>query len=156
MLSAVVLLGTLRSNDATATRTSLKKWILRSFSLNRDYSYPLTLSNAGKPSWSWILRPYPSSQIEIKFRRWLFTFSIKREFRHFHVVVVQKRQGNVQKSVMYVQSCYFANKTYCVLDVLVAVASLDLEIPILSPRYRRYCGSLLWKVRWDKNTEDSN
>ena len=27
MLSAVVLLGTLRSNDATATRTSLKKWI---------------------------------------------------------------------------------------------------------------------------------
>ena len=28
--------------------------------------------------------------------------------RHFHVVVVQKRERNVQKSVMHVQSCCFA------------------------------------------------
>ena len=42
--------------------------------------------------------PYPSSGIrEIKFRRGLFTFSTKREIRHFHVVVAQKRQRNVQK-----------------------------------------------------------
>ena len=41
---------TLRSNDATATRTSLKKLYLRSFSLYRDYSYPNTLSNVGEPS----------------------------------------------------------------------------------------------------------
>ena len=41
-----VSLGTLRSNDATATRTSLKKVCLRSFSLYSDYSYPITLSNA--------------------------------------------------------------------------------------------------------------
>ena len=27
---------------------------LRSFSLYSDYSYPLTLSNVGEPSWSWI------------------------------------------------------------------------------------------------------
>ena len=44
------LLGSLRSNDATATRTSLKKVYLRSFSLYRDYSYPITLSNVAEPS----------------------------------------------------------------------------------------------------------
>ena len=45
-------IGTLRSNDATATRTSLKsKYYLRSFSLYRNYSYPLTLSNVGEPFW---------------------------------------------------------------------------------------------------------
>ena len=51
---------------------------------------------------------YPSSEREIKFRRCLFTSSIKREIRHFYVVVVQKRERNVQKSVMHVQSCCFA------------------------------------------------
>ena len=46
----VCILGTLRSNDATASRTSLKKVYLRSFSLYRDYSYPITFSNVGEPS----------------------------------------------------------------------------------------------------------
>ena len=40
-------LGSLESSDETATRLNL-----RSFSLYRDYSYPLTLSNVGEPSWS--------------------------------------------------------------------------------------------------------
>ena len=44
----------------------------------------------------------------------MFPSSTKREIRHFHVVVVQRRQRNVQKSVMRVQRCYFAN-----LDLLV-------------------------------------
>ena len=35
----------------------------------------------------------------------MFTSSTKREIRHFHVVVVQRRQRNVQKSMMHVQSC---------------------------------------------------
>ena len=39
----------------------------------------------------------------------MFTSSTKREIRHFHVVVVQWRQRNVQKSVMHVQSCCLAN-----------------------------------------------
>ena len=43
----------------------------------------------------------------------MFSSSTKREFRHFHVVVGQRRQRNVQKSLMRVQSCCFANKTYC-------------------------------------------
>ena len=46
--------------------------------------------------------PYLSSEREIKFRRCLFTFSVKREIKHFYVVVVQKRERNVHKSVMHV------------------------------------------------------
>ena len=38
-----------------------------------------------------------------------FTSSTKRENRKFHVVVVQRRQRNVQKSVLHVPSCCFAN-----------------------------------------------
>ena len=55
------------------------------------------------------LEPYPSSERERKFRRRLCTSSVHREIRHFHVVVVQWRQRNVQKSVMHVQNCCFAN-----------------------------------------------
>ena len=39
----------------------------------------------------------------------VFPSSTKREFRHFHVVVVQRQQRNVQKSVMHLQSSCFAN-----------------------------------------------
>ena len=49
-------------------------------------------------------------------------FSINREIRHFHVVVVQWRQRNVQKTVLHVQSCNFANQTFFFFAVLVAVA----------------------------------
>ena len=49
-------------------------------------------------------------------------FSIKREMRHFHVVVFQLRQRNLQRGVMHVQSCCFANQTYCFFAFLVAVA----------------------------------
>ena len=52
--------------------------------------------------------PYPSSEREIKFCRCLLTFSIKREIWHFHVVVLQNRQRNVQKSVLHVLSYCFA------------------------------------------------
>ena len=46
--------------------------------------------------------------------------SIKREIRHFHVVVVQKRERKVQKRVMHVRGCCFA-LICCFFDVLVAV-----------------------------------
>ena len=40
----------------------------------------------------------------------VFAFSAKRDLRpHFHVAVLQWWQRNVQKSVMHVQSCFFAN-----------------------------------------------
>ena len=65
--------------------------------------------------------PYLILEREIKFCRCLVTFFIKREIRHFHVVVVQKRERNIQKSVMHEQSCCFAYQTYCFYGVLVAV-----------------------------------
>ena len=103
------IIGTLRSNDATATSAVTSLVSLRSFILYRSHSYPLYF---GKCRRSLLelksLRPYPSSEGEIKFRRCLFTYSTKREIRHVHVVVVQKQERNVQKSVMHVQSCCFA------------------------------------------------
>ena len=47
----------------------------------------------------------------------------KREIGHYHLVVVQWRQRNVQKSVMHVQSCCFALSSYSFFCFLVAAAS---------------------------------
>ena len=44
-------------------------------------------------------------------------------YRHFHVVVMQWRQRNEQKSVMHVQSCCFALPSYYFFYFLVAAAS---------------------------------
>ena len=55
-------------------------------------------------------RLYQSSEKGKETRHGLvFTPSTKRETRQFHVVVAQRRQRNVQISVMHVQSCCFAN-----------------------------------------------
>ena len=53
----------------------------------------------------------------------VLTYSIKRasEIRKFHVAVVQQRLRNVQKSVMHVQSCFFASLNL-LLFLLSAVA----------------------------------
>ena len=60
----------------------------------------------------------------------MLLLSIKHEIRHFHVLLVQKRQINVQKSAMHVQSCCFVIK-HLFLDVLVAVAWLNFKVPNL-------------------------
>ena len=54
-------------------------------------------------------RLYRSSGKEKGSRCLVFASSTKREIRHFHVVVVRWRQRSVQKSVMHVQSCCFAD-----------------------------------------------
>ena len=61
----------------------------------------------------------------------LFSYSIKRahEIRKFHVVVVQPRLRNVQKSVMHVQSCCFANKPVALFAVLFTVAVVLAQAP---------------------------
>ena len=88
-LSRPVSAPEVRSNDSTTT--SLKKWIcvpsvliaiIPTHLLCQKLAILLELNSKGL---------YPSSEREIKFRRSLFTFSIKREIRHFHVVVVRKR-----------------------------------------------------------------
>ena len=52
---------------------------------------------------------YQSSRKEKQSCCLVFPFSTKREIRHVHLEVVQGRPRNVQKSVMHVQSCCFAN-----------------------------------------------
>ena len=49
----------------------------------------------------------------------MFQSSKKREKRHFHVVVMQRQLRNVQKIIMHVQSCCFAN-----LNLLLSCHSL--------------------------------
>ena len=82
--------------------------------------------------------PYPSSEREIKFRCCLFTSSIKRQIRHFHVVVVQKQERNVQKSVMHVRSCCFAYniKPIVFLTFSLPFASLDPVKSLLSVQWQ--------------------
>ena len=70
------------------------------FTLYRDYSNSLTLSNASKLFWSWISINHIEVHKRRKFCHCLLTFFTKREIRHFHVVVVQWQQRNVQKRVM--------------------------------------------------------
>ena len=57
-------------------------------------------------------RPYLSSEREIKFCCCLFTFSIERKIGHFHVVVVQKQERNVQKCDAH------AKLLFCSLNLL--------------------------------------
>ena len=79
------------------------------FKLYRAYSILFNSSNVGSLFWSWILKDCTKVQEKKKSRCIVFTSSTKLEIRHFHVVVVQWRRRNVQKSAMHVQYCYFAN-----------------------------------------------
>ena len=66
--------------------------------------------------------PYQSLEKEKEF--FFFTYSLKwtREIRKFHVAVVQRRLRNVQKSVMHVQICCFANRNLFFFAVFLAIA----------------------------------
>ena len=90
--------GTLRSNDATA---------MPERRLKSEFAFFQSISQLFPPTYfvkcrrtllelnSWA--PYPNTVREIKFVRCLFTSSIKREIRHVHVVVVQKRAEKCTK-----------------------------------------------------------
>ena len=87
----------------------------------------------------------------------MFPSSTKREIRHFHVVVEQRGQRNVQKSVMHVQSCYLVNLNllvYCrsryrrcrrclrsllYRDLTALKGFIDLELPTLTGSHTSYC-----------------
>ena len=55
--------------------------------------------------------PYASLEKEKQNFCAVLTYSIKRpgEIRKFHVAVVQQRLRNVQKNVIHVEICFFAN-----------------------------------------------
>ena len=134
-----MIVETLRSNDATATRTLLKNWIwvlsvfiaiISTHLLCKCKQTFLRLNSKG---------PYPSSEREIKFRRCLFTFSIKRKIGHLHVVVVLKQQKKCRKK------CDAREKSlFCWLNlfflfffyVIVVVVSLDLKVPSVNLQIR--------------------
>ena len=65
----------------------------------------------GNSPWVEVVRALSKFRKGKEFRRYWFTSSIKHETRYFHVVVVQKRQWNVQKSVTHLPSCCFAYQT---------------------------------------------
>ena len=121
-LRALRPVGTLRSNVATATKTSLKQWIAFFQSLSQLFLPTyfvkckrnlLELNSEG---------PYPSSKKKIEFRRHLFTYPIKREIRHFHVVVVQKRAKKCTKNRdARARLLFCLLKPIVFFDVLVAV-----------------------------------
>ena len=60
-----------------------------------------------------------------------FQFPSKLKIWSFHVVVVQWRQRNVQKSVMPVQSCCFAHQTYCFLRFPLPSSSWFRKVRII-------------------------
>ena len=80
---------------------------------------------------------YQSSRKEKDSCRLVFPFSKKREMRHFNVVSVQRRLRNVQKSVMNVQSCCFANLNL-LLFCLVSQRSSPLHKMLRDDRKKKW------------------
>ena len=80
------------------------------FKLYRAYS----ISYNSYKCWPVSLELNPKALYQSSGKKNVVLSSTKSEIRHFHVVVVQRRQRNVKKSVMHVQSCYFANQNLLV------------------------------------------
>ena len=125
---------------------------LRSCSLCPDYCHPFTSSKVGELAALKLnaKEPYLSAEREIRFCRHLFTFSLKCKIMQFHVEIVQKRQRNIQKSVMRVQSCHFPSKPIVVVVVVVAFfftfslrssRRIVKSLPVRKTRHR-------WKTRF--------
>ena len=90
-------------------------------------------------------RLHRSSGKEKESRCLVFTSSTKREIWQFHVVVVQWRQRNVQKSVMHVQSRCFADLNRLLFCCSRLTLPLSVLIRDLTIRQRRR----LWKRHWE-------
>ena len=98
--------GVLALMTAAKKKTSLKKWICAASLL-----FHLT-----QCLWCWQIflelnskRLYLSSEKKILNRFLVFTSFVRHEIRMFHVIILQQWQRNVEKSVMYMQTCCLAN-----------------------------------------------
>ena len=109
-------IGTLDIVGALLTKASLKKWICAASNLNARIPSRLIRQMLANFFWSWILKEC----FKVQEKKILFPSSTKREIRQFHVVVVQRRQRNVQKSVMHVQSSCLAGLNHRFFAALVA------------------------------------
>ena len=101
---SMVTLGTLTSNDTTATRMNL-----RSFSLHSGYFYPRALSNVDGPSWSWI----SSDHIQAQKEEYNFVVASLRPSKNEKLGIFTSQscisgKEIYKKGMMHVQSCCFA------------------------------------------------
>ena len=86
------------------------------FKIHRSYSKSLLSINVNEFSWSWIVKDCIVSNFKKRILEnhcLAFIFSTKRKIRQFCVMVILWQQRNVQKSVIQVQSCCFANQLLC-------------------------------------------
>ena len=135
----------------TATKTSLKKWIhpasnfitlIPSRLICQMLAFFLELHSKGQ---------YKSSGKQKESCVLVFPSATKHEIRHFQVVVVQQQQRNVQKSVMHVQSCCFANLNlvFCRFRCRhrhCCLSSLLTALIQMFPTSSRLCSNKIW---WD-------
>ena len=106
----VILKGTLRSDTGDVHENVAEKQTSHYFKIFRRLSQlALLLKRRG----FWLeLKRGERAQVRtemVEFIALPFPFPSKLKIWSFHVVVVQWRQRNVQKSVMHVQSCCFAH-----------------------------------------------
>ena len=106
---------------------------LRSFSLYSDYSWPLTLSNVGEPSWSWISRD------KFKLRKRNKISSLLVYVRHKTRNQAFSRRSRAKTGKKCTKKCDARAKwSFCLLNLLffstfsLSSASLDLNVPILA------------------------
>jgi len=60
--------GTLSKDNDNGSETVGKKMNLRSFILNHVYLDPLNMPNTGDFSWSWILKGFSSSYVNVLYK----------------------------------------------------------------------------------------
>ena len=109
------------------------KMNLRSFSLDRNYSYPLTLSNVGKPSWSWIPRDHIQIISEREIKLLLLVYILHKTW---HLAL--SRRSRAETANKCTKKCDARGKLlFCILIrpvvfffyVLIPRASSDLKAP---------------------------
>ena len=101
--------GVLALMTAAKTKTSLKKWICaasNSFTLIPSHSMSLMLANFPGVEFQKTISKFRKKKSN---RFVVFTSFVRHEIRMFHVIILQQWQRNVQKSVMYMQTCCLAN-----------------------------------------------
>lgn len=107
-------------------RQQRKRHVKREFVFLQSW-WRLFLSNVGELSWSSI----PKNHIQVEkgkqnFVVYLIVFSIKRDVRDVHVVVVQWRQGHVRRSVLLMHIVVLIIKRIAFLTYY----ELSISIPI--------------------------
>ena len=116
----------------------------RCFKLYRASSISFTSSNVGKCVWSWILKDCIKVQEK---ERNVFPSSTEPEFRHFHVVVEEWRQRNVQKK---------GDACMCKVVVSLIWKALFFRRSSCHPRLRCLSSVISRQTPWPKNTKKQN